>query len=454
MELPNYFFVDLPGDAGLAPDLVLEACRNLKRNRRSYLANRSTESIIDVLANVAADWLEPDFPLRRLALGKGPEATGFSRAVLERGLNQFFQRITPENLSALVTQDLGHPRRLDGMVSSETELAHKRAAMAVGPELLVQITGGVLPNPTLLSMMLGLLTRSAQFIKCASGTSFLPRLFGHSLYLRESKLASCIEIAEWRGGNDPLESAVFQEANCVTATGSNETIGSVRSRVPAAVRFIPYGHKLSFAFVTREMLSRLNLRRTLENLAEDISAWDQLGCLSPHVIYVETGGTLSPVQFSESFAEELEKTEQSWPRGQLDTEQAGAIALRRMFYQVRAADAESTRTWFSEDSTAWSIVFEEEPQFQRSCLNRFIYIKPIASIEHLSRVIAPLEGQISTVGLSAPADRAEAIASQLAREGVARICPAGQMQNPPLSWRHDGRPSLGDLVTWADFEIR
>jgi hypothetical protein len=26
------------------------------------------------------------------------------------------------------------------------------------------------------------------------------------------------------------------------------------------------------------------------------------------------------------------------------------------------------------------------------------------------------------------------------------------MQNPPLTWRHDGRPALGDLMTWVDFE--
>jgi len=26
------------------------------------------------------------------------------------------------------------------------------------------------------------------------------------------------------------------------------------------------------------------------------------------------------------------------------------------------------------------------------------------------------------------------------------------MQNPPLTWRHDGRPALGDLVMWTDVE--
>lgn len=453
MDLPNYFFVDLPGEAGLSHDLVLEACHNLKRNRLKYLATRSTDSMIDVLANVAVDWLEPDYPLRKLALAQGPEATGFSRAVIERGLNEFFRRITPENLKALVTQDLGHPQRLDQIVSSEAEFHGTRGSTAIGPELLVHITGGVLPNPTLLSIVLGLLVRSAQFVKCASGSSFFPRLFGHSLYLRESKLASCLEIAEWKGGNEVLESALFQEANCVTVTGSNEAVIGVRARIPAQVRFVPYGNKLSLAFISREMVSRVNLRPTVEAIAADIAAWDQLGCLSPHVLYLETGGALSPVQFSENLAEELERTEQSWPRGKLSTEAASAIALRRMFYEVRAAGGETTRTWFSKDSTAWSLVYEEDPQFQHSCLNRFMYIKGIAGPEHLLRVIAPLEGRISTVGLSAPGDRAQSIASQMARAGVTRICPIGQMQNPPLSWRHDGRPSLGDLVSWADFEM-
>jgi hypothetical protein len=40
----------------------------------------------------------------------------------------------------------------------------------------------------------------------------------------------------------------------------------------------------------------------------------------------------------------------------------------------------------------------------------------------------------------------------LAHWGVTRVCPIGQMQNPPLGWRHDGRPTLGDLVTWMDWE--
>ena len=64
----------------------------------------------------------------------------------------------------------------------------------------------------------------------------------------------------------------------------------------------------------------------------------------------------------------------------------------------------------------------------------------------------PIRGKVSTVGIAVPEDRAAEIATQLARWGATRICPLGQMQRPPLTWRHDGRPALGDLVTWTDWE--
>jgi Acyl-CoA reductase (LuxC) len=64
-----------------------------------------------------------------------------------------------------------------------------------------------------------------------------------------------------------------------------------------------------------------------------------------------------------------------------------------------------------------------------------------------------VRGKVSTVGIAAPEEKINEIATQLARWGATRICPLGQMQNPPLTWRHDGRPALGDLITWTDLEL-
>ena len=74
--------------------------------------------------------------------------------------------------------------------------------------------------------------RSAQFVKCASGAALLPRLFAHSIYDAEPKLGACLEIAEWRGGHAALENALFAEADCVTATGSDEALAAIRHKLP------------------------------------------------------------------------------------------------------------------------------------------------------------------------------------------------------------------------------
>ena len=215
MNLPNYFLADLPPDATLTAAMVADACQTLKRNRESYLADRSTQSRVEILCGVAENWLQPEYPFRKMALEQGPKATGFSRPTLANGLDNFFQQFTLENFNALLTQELGHARRLDEIVSSSAEEKLSRGAMARGAELLAHIAAGNLPNPTLMSIALGVLTRSAQFVKCASGASFIPRLFAHSLYDAEPKLGACLEIAEWRGGRADIEKALFADRKSV-----------------------------------------------------------------------------------------------------------------------------------------------------------------------------------------------------------------------------------------------
>jgi hypothetical protein len=98
-------------------------------------------------------------------------------------------------------------------------------------------------------------------------------------------------------------------------------------------------------------------------------------------------------------------------------------------------------------------VYEADPRFQVSCLNRFVYVKPVADLTEALQAADTVRGRVSTVGLAAVGQRAAVLATEFGRWGVRRVCPLGQMQQPPLLWRHDGRPSLSDLVAWTDWEI-
>jgi hypothetical protein len=261
----------------------------------------------------------------------------------------------------------------------------------------------------------------------------LPRLFAHSIYQVEPKLASCLELAEWKGGTESLEQPLFAEADCVTATGSDQTLDAIRRRLPARARLVAYGHRLSFAYVSSDALARFEIKNTVQRAATDVAAWDQLGCLSPHVIYVEHGATVSPEGFAELLAGELATFESTQPRGKISTEEAATIASRRSFYEIRAASAGDVKLWQSDGSTAWSVVYEADAHFQISCLNRFVYVKPVAHLADALHQAEIVRGQVSTVGLGATGDKAQELATLLARWGVTRICPLGEMQTATVS---------------------
>lgn len=459
MDLPNYFLADLPPEAELSPSMISAACDTLKRNREKYLAPRTSAEIVGVLCEVAADWLRSENKFRRLALELGPEQTGFSKTTLEKGLDGFFRQFTLENFHALLKQELADGLAVTGdkwqMTENSDAPSHSSSATRHfwrGPQLLVHVAAGNIPNPALMSLTLGLLTRSAQFVKCASGASFLPRLFAHSIYEADHKLGACLELAEWRGGDVILESALFAEADCVTATGGDETLAAIRAQLPPKVRFLGYGHRVSFGYVARDILREETVAELVSRTVDDVIAWDQNGCLSPHVIYVEERGAVESDKFAALLAAELMKREIAEPRGQISVEESADIASRRAMYETLAAHRGDVKLWQSQNSTAWTVVFEHEVRFRFSPLNRFLFVKPVPDVAAALLGLDEVQGKVSTVGLAATPEKIQDLARRFAHWGATRICPPGLMQNPPLTWRHDGRPALGDLIAWTDFE--
>ena len=190
----------------------------------------------------------------------------------------------------------------------------------------------------------------------------------------------------------------------------------------------------------------------ISRAADDVIAWNQQGCLSPQVIYIEELGSLKPDQFAEMLAEELDKRNTTIPRGELSSKESANITSIRRFYKIRAANNVGAMLWESKDSTDWTVVQEDEKQFQSSPLNRFIFIKPIKNPSELMHILEPYRENISTIGIAASESKLREYAQAFGQWGAPRICPLGKMQRPPLAWRHDGRPPLGDLINWTDLE--
>ena len=161
----------------------------------------------------------------------------------------------------------------------------------------------------------------------------------------------------------------------------------------------------------------------VKRAAADVTAWNQCGCLSPHVIYVEEGGAVNGETFADLLARELEALEATHPRGPLSASETSDIARRRSFYEVRAAHSPETKMWASNQSTAWTVILETDPKFQVSCLNRFIYVKTVTEVDQALHGADALREKISTVGLAASAARCARTGAKICALGGRRVCP-------------------------------
>ena len=76
--------------------------------------------------------------------------------------------------------------------------------------------------------------------------------------------------------------------------------------------------------------------------------------------------------------------------------------------------------------------------------------KPTDGYKRVLGVIQRFASFVSCVGISPLDERAIQFGADLARLGIHRVCPVGQMQRPPLSGITMAGPNLADLVRWTD----
>ncbi len=346
---------------------------------------------------------------------------------LARAATQFplLGETTPEILMTLVEAELGHAAALDDFVPRGAHLAR-----AVAPETILHIVSGNTPAAGLQSLIRGLLLGSRNLCKIPSAG--LPELAQFQRVLPPA-LGSLVEIST------DLSDDWLARAAAVIVFGSDETIAHFRLRTRPDQVFAPHGHRLSFGVIFDDPgFARIPAA------VGDAIAFDQQGCLSPHVFYASGDARACAA----AFAVEMHRAEDRDPRGPVPISTSNAIRSRRDEIGFRAANGEPVAMWASTGSTAWTVIYEDGPGFPISPLSRFLYVKPLPA--DLAQAVAPVRAHLSCAGIWPPTlENARAVAGT----GVSRICAIGAMQMPPWTWHPDGQPALANLVRWIDAEV-
>ncbi len=404
------------------------------------LCRRSVETVLASIDRVVTNWLRPDYPLGRLAEEVLPPATGFSAPMIAHGLPLLLAPLRSETIRALLNDELSDARVLDGV---------RAGRRACGPSLIVHVLSGNIPGLAAIPMLLSLVVKSAVLIKPAAGDPISAALLAQSISEADPDLGQCVAVAPWRGGDPALEEVAFADADLVVASGSDAAIAAIAARVPG--RFIGHGHKISFATIGKECLDdHAAAQRVARALGYDISLWDQQGCLSPQLCYVETGGRVTPAELGALLGDVLAHFAAELPPRRLSFDERAA----ELRFRQEAEWGGAEQLLASSDSIDWSISIEPNAELLPSCLNRCVRLKVVASLSELPSVLAPHRRHLEAAGLAVGPQRVTEVNEMLAGCGVHRVCPLGTMQLPPLSWRQSGRPRVADWVEWMGVEER
>ncbi|HET7233397.1 MAG TPA: acyl-CoA reductase [Longimicrobium sp.] len=429
----------------LTPALLREQVRALGEMRERHLANRPVAEIVEVIGRVAERLLDPADPLRMTAERALPAITHYSPAMIGHVLDRMAADWRADRLRELLAAELGDAGVLDGWVPA----AHGQGRVtAFGPKLAAHVFSGNVPGVAVTSLVRALLAKSASIGKTATGEPLLPALFARGIAEEDAELGGCLAVTYWAGGDQEMERAALEHADAVIVYGGRGAVESIRAQAPPAAKFLGYGPKLSFGVIGRGRLSAGAAEEAARAAALDASTFDQQGCVSPHVFYVEEGGQVSPREWAGMLAREMEAVEHELPRGTLSPGEASAIRQLR----GEAEFAAGIELHASAKGTAWTVIFDPEPAFEASCLNRVVRVKPVASLAEVPALVAEYGDVLQTVGVSADGDDAAELAAALGRLGASRVAPVGEMAWPPPSWHHDGSPPLRALLRWCDWE--
>ena len=417
-----------------------------------HLKTMAVSDIIAVIDQAIARLLDRGDPYRQQAEAYLPLVSGYDRDMVRLGLTGFFKTFRAAQLHRFVAEDFANPQVLDGFQPTPKG----GAVRAFGPDLLVHNWAGNVPALALWSLVCGLLVKAGNIGKLPSAEPLFAGWFARLLAEVHPPIADCFAVVWWRGAGDEGASALYAQADTVLAYGGNEALDAIRQRLPVTTRFLPHGHKLGFGVVSASALDTQKAPALARLAAWDVMRYDQQGCYSPHVFYVQRGGAVSPRVFANYLAGELANLQRRFPRRPLDVEDSAAVARWQQGVEWKALSAvatESADQLIGSPAAAWSVAYSDAPQpLAPTATQRTIQVVGVDALNDVVPLVAPHSRFLQTAGVAAAPAELFRLAGLLGAAGVTRISAIGSMGMPEAGWHHDGRFNLLDLVRMVEIE--
>jgi len=405
------------GVAGLDSSRLVESdiASAAARVRGAEDINPGADRMANALARAFELWRDRDYARRRETIAAIARAAGYSVAILEDSIDALLKPFTSDELKSIAAR-----------VSSSGGIDRPKTAGF--------IAAGNVAGAGMHEIAIALVAGTGVVVKTASAEPIFFAEFARTLAEIDRAAGARIEVLHWSRARTDLTAALIANCERVVAYGDDLTIELLHNRA----NVIGFGSRVSAAVVAPGATQPSRIDRVAELLARDVALFEQLGCLSLHQVFVvsHTGGAARDLAIRMSAA--LERIGKSMPPAKIPLRDAAEIRGVRERARWRRIAGEPVEL-FEGVRLEWTVVSELGPSsFKVSPGFRTVHVTGVRDLGEFRDCIAGVSGRIEAMAVAGDESETADIGATVGAIGIPYVCAPGEMQSPPLDWRHGG----------------
>ena len=407
------------------------------RLKNNFLRDLPIEDILNYFDSLAVYWLTD-------------KTSEFLNSFSSLGVSFLINFIKRVNLEALLKESLhGDIHYLDDFIDVPTL---NKQIMAHPQGVITHWLAGNVPVLGMISLIQGIITKNVNIVKLPRENGLVLPLIASQIasiefnfdnrIIKGSDLLSCCMLIYCDKDDRKGQEILSINSDIRVAWGGKEAVETVMS-LPRkyGTDDVIFGPKYSFAVIGRDSFNIDKLKNITYNLALDGSVFEQQGCNSPHTIFVENGGEVSPLDFAKSLAVSMDDALKRIPRSPVSADEANTTI------NVRAEYSFMGRV-FSSKGTEWTVIYSEEKGLAEASYSRTIFVRPVDDITEIFSFIEKNKHQ--TLGLCIRENEKKRFAKEATKMGIERVTELGKMSVFDYPW--DGMFPIDRFVRWTSLK--
>ena len=372
---------------------------------RAESAGIGSDRMADALARAFERWRDRSYARRRDAIEAIADSAGYSVAMLENSIDALLKPFSSDALKAMAAR-----------VSADDRVAK--------PKTVGFIAAGNVAGAGIHEIAIALIAGARVLIKTASAEPKFFAQFARTLAEIDGEAGARIEVLNWRRARTDLTDELISKCDRVVAYGDDATIESLSPRSDV----IGFGSRVSAALIDASCIDGV-----AELLARDVTLFEQLGCLSLHQVFVVSPDGRAARDLAIRMSSALERIGDTMPPARIPLRYAAEIRGVRERARWRAISGEPVEL-FEGRGLEWTLVFETKADsFKVSPGFRTVHVTAVRDLAEFRACIGNISGRIEAMAVAG--DECEIEARAMA---TPYVCSPGEMQSPPLEWRHGG----------------